>query len=148
MELVTLQGDIETFLDALGAPSQRPEALGRAIGLVGPGLEIEHFEQHGSTNEHWYFRRTGSGFLLHDGSVVAVILPVRRDEGPVYDGLDALIDGVDLSRDRASIIASIGAPTRSSQRMDLWRLDGRYLRLDFAGDRLTDVSTALSGVEL
>lgn len=148
MELVTLKGDVETFLEALGAPTAHPEALGRAIGLVGPGLEIETFEQHDVANQHWHFRRTGSGFLMHDGDIVAIVLPVVRDEGPVYDAVDTLIDGVDLSGDRASIVAAIGAPTRSSQRMDLWRLDGRYLRLDFDGDRLTDVSTALSGVEL
>lgn len=148
MELVTLGGDVQTFLDALGSPTERPEALGRAIGLVGPGLEIEAFEQDGTTNEHWYFQRTGAGFLVHGGDVVAIVLPVIRDSGPVYDAVDALIDGVDLTAERASIVSAIGTPTRSSQRMDLWRLDGRYLRLDYAGDRLTDVSTALSGVEL
>lgn len=148
MERVTLSGEVQTFLDALGSPTERPEALGRAIGLVGPGLEVEAFEQDGVTNEHRHFRRTGAGFLLHGGDVVAIVLPVIRDGGPVYGAVDALIDGVDPSLERSEIVSAIGTPTRSSQRMDLWRMGGRYLRLDYAGDRLTDVSTALSGVEL
>ena len=145
---MTLSGDISTFLDALGSPVDHPEALGRAIGLVGPGLEIEAFEGHEVADEHWHFRRTGAGFLLRDGEIVAIVLPVVRADGLAYDGVDTLIDGVDLAGDRASLVTAIGEPTRSSQRMDLWRLDGRYLRLDFADDRLSDVATALGGVEL
>lgn len=148
MELVNLSGDISTFLDALGSPADHAEELGRAIGLVGPGLEVETFEVDGRRSEHWHFRRTGAGFLLHENEIVAIVLPIARDDGPVYEAAASLLTGVDLTADRASIVAAIGEPTRSSQWMDLWRLDGRYLRLDFADDRLTEVSVALSGVEL
>ncbi|MFC7431783.1 hypothetical protein [Agrococcus sp. GCM10030264] len=49
---MTLSGDVSASLDAPGSPADHPEALGRAIGLVGPDLEIEAFDRHLADHRH------------------------------------------------------------------------------------------------
>ncbi len=144
--MTSIAGTVTDILGTLGASKDDVAGWADLLGLLGPGFEEQAVESSAGRQVVCTFARTGSTALFQDGILVGILVPIAHTGEIGYPADGGLIDGVDLSATRAAIVAALGAPARTSQRMDLYRLGDRYLRLDFDRDRLTSISGSLQGV--
>lgn len=143
-----VEGELRVVMDAVGLPlfSREHRAL---IALAGPAMESYDDVRNG---EKWlYFVFPNSGVTLQfkeEVLVAALVELVGKDGAAAYPSPDLLVSGLSLPSSREGVQAHFGKPERSSQYMDLYLVDDRYLRFDFESDVSTAVTVVQPGVEL
>lgn len=143
-----VEGELSVVMNAVGLPlfSREHRAL---IALAGPAMESYDDVRNG---EKWlYFVFPNSGVTLQfkeEVLVAALVELVVKDGSAAYPSPDLLVFGLSLPSSREGVQAHFGKPERSSQFMDLYLVDDRYVRFDFESDVSTAVTVVQPGVEL
>lgn len=145
---VTVDGEIAAFVRAVGLPMFSREHV-ELMTLAGPAMETHEDARGGANWTYDVFPKSGVTLQFKDEVLVGALIElVSKDGAAVYPSLDLLISGLSLPSSREGIQAHFGKPERSSQYMDLYLIDDRYLRFDFESDVSTAVTVVQPGVEL
>ncbi|GGH47802.1 hypothetical protein [Microbacterium album] len=141
-----IAGEISVFLDALGTREGSLEVL-NVIGLVGPRYERHRTERGGVEWQYLVFGPNGADLQFREGVLVGALLWIAApDGGGSYPRPEALFEGLPLPASRGEVVAALGAPTQAEVAHALYRLDDRYLDVEFADDRVVSLSVMLRGV--
>lgn len=127
-----IQGDVSTFLSALGAGEGDPQ-LDRALALVGGELEVETFIDGGAKSIYLSMEDKGVEFLLTDGELSTVFFSASQTD-PTYGGWSTLIDGIGPESSRTDVVEALGEPLRARDAFVTYEADSGYVQFDFDGD--------------
>jgi len=144
---VVIEGDLATFISAVGCAMYSPEHLA-AIVLAGPAMEIDEDIHKGTQSQYQYFSNNGVTLQFKGGTLVVAMIELRADDGnSVYSWPERLITGLPLPKSREAVRVHLGKPSSSHETMDLFVIDGRYVRIDFEDDETTTVTILVKGVD-
>lgn len=129
-----IQGDVSTFLSALGA-SEGDARLDRALALVGGEPEVETFVDGGVRSTYLSLEDKGAEFLLTNGELSTVFLSAASKDG-TYPGWTTLVEGVAPTSSREDVVRTLGEPLRSRDALVTYKADPGYLQFDFDGDSI------------
>ena len=138
---MTLTGEIERMIAALGSPEKDRAALD-AMVLAGLPTKSQEFRDGGVTTTYLISEEGGTDFLFEDGALDSVL--VRMQPEPpyaVYPRPEALIDGVHPCADRAAVRQVMGDdPEWSGPNADRWSVGTASVHFEFADDALALVT--------
>lgn len=138
-----LQGELTTFLDALGTTGGIFR-VPKVLALVGPTYESVDTEKPGS--EQVVFPRTGTHLFFKNEVLTGVLIYVVDNGGQLpYPTPTGLVSGIAPGASREQVRAVMGEPRQGSQYMDLFMVDDKYVRFDYDGDSWASVSLLLPG---
>lgn len=144
---IVIDGDVATFMRAVGSEMYSPEHLA-VIVLAGPAMESHEDVRGGVTWRYQEFPRTGVTLQFKESLLVGALIRLHDGEGEQgYPSPELLVAGFSLPASRESVKTLFGEPSRSSQLMDLYLLDDRYLRFDFDAGQSTALTVTMPGVE-
>lgn len=143
----TVDGDLAVFMRAVGHPMFSPAHMA-VIGLAGPATESYDEERGGAMWQYEDSARTGVTLQFTQDVLVGALIKLRAEDGKFgYPTPELLIAGLALPASRDTIGAHFGTPRQTSQQMDLYLVDDRYLLFDFDAGLSTAVTVVLPGVE-
>lgn len=131
-----IQGDVFTFLNALGAREGDPR-LEHALAFVGGPHEVEVFDEGGVQGKYLVMTDRGVDFLLKDGVLTTVFVYATDtpDQG-IYGGWESLVAGVGSDASSDAVVQALGAPLRSTESFVRYQVDPGFVQFDFDGDAL------------
>lgn len=137
-----------TFMRAVGSTMFSPEHMA-AIELAGPAITSRDDMRDGVAWQYDHFPNTGVTIQFKEELLVEALIRLVSDDGtPAYPSPGSLISGLRLPTSREGISGHFGTPTRSSELMDVYLVDDRYLRFDFADGQNTSLTVVLPGEEI
>jgi hypothetical protein len=143
----TLDGEIVVFMRALGRPMFSPEHF-TLLGLTGPASDSYDEERGGVIWQYDTAPRVGVTLQFKEETLVGALIRLASDEEePTYPTADQLIDGLPLPSTREAVREHLGDPDQSSESLDLYLIDGCYLRFDFSDGRGSALTVILPGIE-
>ena len=143
----TVDGDLAVFMRAVGHPMFSPTHMA-VIGLAGPATDSYDEERGGAMWQYEDSARTGVTLQFTQDVLVGALIKLRAEDGKSgYPTPELLIAGLALPASRDTIGAHFGTPRQTSQQMDLYLVDDRYLRFDFDAGLSTAVTVVLPGAE-
>ena len=138
-----LQGEVTTFLDAIGTPGGLFR-VPKILALVGPTYESVDTQKPGS--EQVVFPQTGTHLFFKNEVLIGALIYVVENEGhPPYPTPTKLVPGIEPGASREQVRAVMGEPRQGSQFMDLFMVDDKYVRFDYDGDSWASLSLLLPG---
>lgn len=144
----TVEGQAATFISAVGADMFSAEHMS-IIVLAGPAIESRDDMRDGVAWQYDHFPNTGVTIQFKGEELVGALIPLQPEDGrSAYPTPELLVTGLSLPASREAIAAHFGAPQRSSQHMDLYLVDDRYLRFDFEDGQSTALTVALPGATI
>lgn len=130
---MTVTGQIDTFLAALGARHPDPSILA-VVELVGPTMTKQAGIDGG---EFWTFADRGADLSFDgDGRLTAVFLrPFDTDEYGVeyaaYPDMGQLIEGLSAQPDRGEVETVLGTPDDTTPVASLYRVGRNWVHVRF-----------------
>lgn len=135
-----IQGDVTTFLAALGA-SEGDARLERALALVGGDYDVEVYDDDDVQSKYLIMADRGADFLLKDGSLSTVFFyAVESADEHVYVGEATLIDGVSFAMSRDELFEQIGQPKRATAGYAIYAVGEGFVQFDFDKDSIKQVN--------
>lgn len=131
-----IQGDVSTFLSALGA-EEGDARLERALTFVGGTPTVETYDDAGAEEKYLNFSEQGASFLLTDGALDTVfVYATGTSSRNAYSRWSTLIDGVGPESSREDIERELGDPVRQKASYLTYQADSGYLQFEFDGAAL------------
>lgn len=143
-----IDGEAVTFMRAVGAAMFSAEHMA-VIVLAGPAIESRDDTRDGVAWQYDHFPNTGVTIQFKEEELVSALIPLQADDGgSAYPTPQLLITELALPASREAILSRFGTPNRSSQHMDLYLVDDRYLRFDFEAGQSTALTVVLPDVSI
>lgn len=131
-----IQGDVFTFLNALGAP-EGDSRLERALALVGGEPSVEIYDDEGAEEKYLNLSEQGVSFLLMDGRLDTVfVYAIASSTRNAYGRWSTLIDGIAPDSSRDDIERVLGTPLRSTSSYLTYQADPGFVQFEFDGASL------------
>ncbi|WP_194421446.1 hypothetical protein [Microbacterium abyssi] len=144
----TVDGEAATFMRAVGTAMFSAEHMA-VIELAGPAIETRDDIRDGVAWQYDHFPNTGVTLQFKGEDLVGVLIRLRSDDGEsTYPTPDLLIAGLPLPSSREAVTDRFGAPNLSSEQMDLYLVDDRYLRFEYEDGQNTALTVVLPGAEV
>jgi hypothetical protein len=138
---MTLQGEIGTFVDALGTGPTDGRSL---AALVLVDLPTARSDYDFGEGHRMYLRAEEQGveFLYKDGALSTVFISTQpAAERGAYPRPERLIEGLASTAPRAEVLERFGAPEWSSEEADRFQLgDQLYVRFEYVDDTISEIS--------
>lgn len=143
-----IQGDVFTFLGALGA-LEGDVLLQEALTIVGGDVETEVFIEDDVELKYLIMAGRGVTFLLEDGVVTTVfIYALDTDSQSAYLSWDTLVLGVNRASSPADIQSVLGTPVKATHELVRYDTGSSFVQFEFKGDQLkllAMMSTVIGG---
>lgn len=136
-------GDLFAFIQAVGHDMYSPYHQ-KIIELAGPEMEIDEDERNGMKAQYQYFNENGVTLQFKMGLLVVAMIEITPDSGySHYRSSGKLITDLSLPASRDDVRIRFGKPHESEENTDLFIVNNRYVRFDFADDKSTNVTVIL-----
>lgn len=136
-------GELSAFIQAVGHDMYSPDHQ-KIIALAGPEMEIDEDERNGMKAQYQYFTNSGVTLQFKMGLLVVAMIELVSDDGnSYYHSSEKLINDLPLPASRDDVRIRFGKPNKSEEKMDLFIINNRYVRFDFADDKSTNVTVIL-----
>jgi hypothetical protein len=146
---MTITGDLKVMLDALGARFGDAAVL-EAMVLVGLPTERSEYRSGTEASVYYIAERKSAEFLFENDLLEDVtVRTVADEEHGAYPTPDTLIEGLSGTATRTQTRAFFGDPEWSSASADRFKVDGGFVWVGYAEDRIAEISvmrTAPAGV--